>query len=898
MGGSKEQQDCETDADCNEPGETAGTCVGDVVPGQCDLSRGQWTTGTFCDEGDPCTIFQCYDAEGDCMEGDVEFILCPSGDSDCPNGRMCYQPPVGPARCLMRAGCGNLECCNAVCEVDPYCCNALDGGWDLGCASRARQMADAECSYAPENDRCWDPGNPEAGATEIEILEEDTGDPCTPESEYCSGWAMANNITATSHPTDPGYCCNLAGLNLPGAGNLWYKFTAVHSSAQISTCDTPGWTMDSLIQVFEAGDDSTPQAACESLEIIGCDDDTPGCGEVGSMSQVCVTGLSEGVTYYVVVGGSTLAEQPKGQYILDIESPCPSLPPDGSLCELAVYVPEGTTPFSLQYADLDCPGEDALPAMMNDIWFAHAPTCIGNLEVRTCGLTPEDEDPDTTLAVYCAPFGEDNCPPVAVASAVNDDSELNKTCSIGGQACDEASDCVLGCTGLGILCQSDDDCPGTTKCDLRLQSECSVSGVNCFTDSDCTAGYCHNNELVSCDTEVFEMRCTEGTVIYCPNGDECDYGAECVEYWPSCGWTVDGDDTVARQCVKDDECEAATCDSDCAPASSVVAPVMPGDVCKIRIGGEYGSEPVGDLTIACVEDDCNWNLVPDLIDIEHGLSADCNLNGNPDECDVDPSDPDGDGTVADDCDGNGIPDECQIPVWPEVICKECMRGDIRTGRRCSYDFDCYTCSGAGGYCRSDDDCPSGQVCESVEVCVSHSPCKSGPFFCTQECDPDADRNGIPDVCTAEDSDGDGVSDDLDNCPVNPNPGQEDGDGDGVGNVCDNCGSTPNPGQEDADGDDFGDACDNCPLDDMKTEPGQCGCGEGPMCGFNVECNEDADGVSDCIDACPFGEWDPEMDGIEGCDDAIPTMSQWGLVVMALLLLVAGKVYFGRRTARA
>ncbi|MBI3155299.1 MAG: thrombospondin type 3 repeat-containing protein [Burkholderiales bacterium] len=65
-----------------------------------------------------------------------------------------------------------------------------------------------------------------------------------------------------------------------------------------------------------------------------------------------------------------------------------------------------------------------------------------------------------------------------------------------------------------------------------------------------------------------------------------------------------------------------------------------------------------------------------------------------------------------------------------------------------------------------------------------------------------------------DSDGDGVCDDVDNCPSRPNADQADSDGDGVGDVCDNCPRNANPGQEDSDGDGIGDACDiaRCDID--------------------------------------------------------------------------------------
>ncbi len=76
---------------------------------------------------------------------------------------------------------------------------------------------------------------------------------------------------------------------------------------------------------------------------------------------------------------------------------------------------------------------------------------------------------------------------------------------------------------------------------------------------------------------------------------------------------------------------------------------------------------------------------------------------------------------------------------------------------------------------------------------------------------------------AGDSDGDGLADDVDNCPSIPNPGQEDADLDGVGDACDNCVVDPNPDQADLDfpADDdgslagiqhYGDVCD-ADLDD-------------------------------------------------------------------------------------
>jgi hypothetical protein len=133
----------------------------------------------------------------------------------------------------------------------------------------------------------------------------------------------------------------------------------------------------------------------------------------------------------------------------------------------------------------------------------------------------------------------------------------------------------------------------------------------------------------------------------------------------------------------------------------------------------------------------------------------------------------------------------------------------------------------------------------------------------------------------DDTDGDGVCDEEDNCPYTPNPGQEDMDGDGVGDACDNCVGTYNPDQEDGDDDGVGDACDNC-VD--TPNPGQ---EDGDRDGVGDACDNcvdtpnpdqadaDGDGVGDvcdnCVDTPNPGQEDADMDGVgDVCDNCPDT----------------------------
>ncbi|MFP9099831.1 hypothetical protein ACLI09_12315, partial [Flavobacterium sp. RHBU_24] len=110
---------------------------------------------------------------------------------------------------------------------------------------------------------------------------------------------------------------------------------------------------------------------------------------------------------------------------------------------------------------------------------------------------------------------------------------------------------------------------------------------------------------------------------------------------------------------------------------------------------------------------------------------------------------------------------------------------------------------------------------------------------------------------ALDSDGDGITNDVDNCPFTFNPLQEDGDHDGVGDICDNCPTTPNPRQYDEDHDGIG---------DRYTENGVLyGCDNCNLVPNNDQANSDTDDIGDVCDNCIYeanqNQADADNDGV-------------------------------------
>jgi len=131
------------------------------------------------------------------------------------------------------------------------------------------------------------------------------------------------------------------------------------------------------------------------------------------------------------------------------------------------------------------------------------------------------------------------------------------------------------------------------------------------------------------------------------------------------------------------------------------------------------------------------------------------------------------------------------------------------------------------------------------------------------------------VCDTFDFNSSGGTEEVDNCPDDPDktePGDcgcgvpdTDSDGDGIADCLDNCPDDPDkiePGDcscgvpdTDSDGDGIADCPDNCPDDPDKTGPGDCGCGV-------PDTDSDGDGIADCLDNCPY-VFNPNQEDADG-----------------------------------
>ncbi len=223
---------------------------------------------------------------------------------------------------------------------------------------------------------------------------------------------------------------------------------------------------------------------------------------------------------------------------------------------------------------------------------------------------------------------------------------------------------------------------------------------------------------------------------------------------------------------------------------------------------------------------------------------DCNGNGSLDTFDVLACDGQ---KWCSDCNSNDIPDGCEPDCNQDGAPDACVIAD------CGGELACADCNenGVPDMCDFDD-------ATSVDCNTNHVP---------DECEPDCDQDGIIDECAL-------------------NSGQEsDCNSNGIPDSCDirddvslDCNSNSEP--------------DECELDCN-------GNGVPDECDISVALEEDCNGngIPDSCDLRDGTSVDIDGDGlIDDCDTflPIPTVSQWGLAALTLLLMITAKLAFRRR----
>jgi hypothetical protein len=509
----------------------------------------------------------------------------------------------------------------------------------------------------------------------------------------------------------------------------------------------------------------------------------------------------------------------------------------GDPCDPCPHDPEDDGEGDGHCADVDnCP-DDANPNQEDD---------DGDGQGDICDACPHDPDDDGDADGLCADV--DNCPEDANPDQDDGDGD-----------------------GVGDIC---DDCPVDPDNDADNDTVCGdvdncpaiPNGGQTDTDADGPGDPCDPCPLDPDDD-------ADGDLV-CGNADNCPFVAN-----DQSDADLDGIGDVCDGCALDPDNDFDE-DGFCGDADNCPGAPNPGQA-------DSDADGIGDACDA--PDDADGDSVPDVTD-------NCPAAPNPAQQD---EDGDGMGDVCDaDADDDGVPDlqDCAplsagVSAAPGDVgatlrldkegggtlrwerATQGHASNLYLGLPSAGSLTCLEFVNAGTATTHLDEPNPGQLfcylVAAVNACGEGS-LGHGPA-------------GVPriptDVCPVDgtDSDGDGIGDLLDNCPLAPNVDLSDVDRDFIGDVCDNCPTVANPDQADADGDGRGDVCahlddsdgdgienpdDNCPDVPNTTQVDTDSDGLGNAC----DADDDNDGVDDGSDPAPL---DPDICGDsdgDSCDD--------------------------------
>ncbi len=232
-------------------------------------------------------------------------------------------------------------------------------------------------------------------------------------SVACGTSVIGDNTFATYDATYPPAACRKSTQDPTeyNAGDVWYSFVATATTAQVSACSTATLTGqvhgDSLMQGFRqnvVGPDFTNA----NMILLGCSDDS--CS--GGLSEICLSGLTIGNTYYVRFW--SFSDVSKGKFAINVDCPCPVATND--LCDDAILIPrtaDGQGPgwgdptgrlvlgsTALGTVDGNWTGCPGVPNTAKGIWYKLVGA--GNRVLLNTDQVITGTSFDTRITVYCS----------------------------------------------------------------------------------------------------------------------------------------------------------------------------------------------------------------------------------------------------------------------------------------------------------------------------------------------------------------------------------------------------------------------------------------------------------------------------------------------------------------
>jgi hypothetical protein len=596
---------CETAWDSICAGEADSLCGicnggGPCGPGAGDCCVADGTPG--CDDVDCCALVCSIDPF--CCDVAWDGICADEADGFC---GICDGGPCGPGAgdcCVANGtpGCDDVNCCQLVCSIDPFCC---DVAWDGICANEADDLCDCgplTCGGAKSGDCCEPSVFPGCDDVDCCALVCSVDAFCCDVAwdDLCAGEAVALCGICKVEPPLNDNCRNAIpigvgstdfdnfGASLDGppvcfmGADIWFEFTAPFTGeVSVRTCQSAGF--DTVIAVYD-------NCGCPAMEsnLIECDDDS--CGLQSEVEvEVCA-----GQCYKIQVGGFEGAQGSGALVIIQVvdndcgeeggncfhaHGPCLPWCDDQKCCTLVCGVDPYccTITWDQQCADQafitcgDCGGANAgnCFADNNSPGCNDAGCCQTVCEVDAyCCLVEWDSVCADEASAWCegppVPCpGEGACRFAHPNPGCADKECCELICSIDPFCCEVEWDGLCAAAAIK-LCPNIGGCPGQGDCFVPNGSPGCEDGLCC--------------ELV-CDQDPFccgvewDQLCADAAAKLC--AASCGGGGSCFEPQPGTGCA----DTKCCKavCLNDPFCCVVQWDGLCVDEAYKICDTCPGD---------------------------------------------------------------------------------------------------------------------------------------------------------------------------------------------------------------------------------------------------------------------------------------------------------------------------------